>query len=68
MNSMSQITDILNKLDIWIPKNIPEKASQLKPGLSYQKIKEQVEHLPFEVPESIPVQKEIYISIRNATK
>ncbi|MGL5874684.1 MAG: hypothetical protein ACRC2R_20340 [Xenococcaceae cyanobacterium] len=53
MNNTSQLIDTLNKLELWLQKNIPKKASQLKPGLSYQKIKEQVKLLPFEVPESI---------------
>jgi hypothetical protein len=53
MNFSSQFTDTLNKIEIWLQKNIPEKASQLKPGLSRQNIEEKVKHLPFQVPGSI---------------
>lgn len=53
MNPTSQLTDTLNKIEIWLQKNIPEKADRLKPGLFRQNIEDKVKNLPFKVPESI---------------
>lgn len=51
MKPISQLTDTLNKIEIWLQQNIPEKAAQLKPGLSRQNIEDKVKNLPFQVPD-----------------
>ena len=50
---MSQLTEGLKKIDLWLQVNMPELASELISGISRNEIKEQVQNLPFNLPNEV---------------
>ena len=50
---MSELTNALNIIIIYLEQNNPEAASWLQPGLSKEEITEIVTDLPFELPQEL---------------
>ncbi|MBA3921472.1 MAG: hypothetical protein H0X31_07160 [Nostocaceae cyanobacterium] len=50
---MSELTEGLERISLWLKKNRPDIASQLRPGLSREEIDAEAHILPFKLPEEI---------------
>lgn len=50
---MSELTQALNRIMIWLSKNQPSFANSFLPGLTNQEIQTKIQHLPIELPEEI---------------
>ncbi len=50
---MSKLTEGLKRIDVWLQVNMPERPSQLISGISHNEIKEQVQNLPFNLPDEV---------------
>ncbi|GAA6614673.1 hypothetical protein [Scytonema sp. NUACC26] len=50
---MSELTEGLERIRLWLMRNIPDRAAQLSPGLSRAEIDAQAHILPFKLPEEI---------------
>jgi SMI1 / KNR4 family (SUKH-1) len=50
---MSKLIEGLERIEAWLKINMPDRASELRPGLSDDDIREQVNDLPFSLPEEI---------------
>lgn len=50
---MSEITEALQRIEVWLQNHMPNRAAELKPGLTRDEIEEQVKDLPFSLPEEV---------------
>ncbi|MGB3655524.1 MAG: hypothetical protein WBA41_30545 [Rivularia sp. (in: cyanobacteria)] len=50
---MSEITEALQRIEVWLQNHMPNRAAELKPGLTKNEIEEQVKDLPFNLPEEV---------------
>ena len=48
--NMSEITEALQRIEVWLQHYMPNRAAELKPGLTRREIEEQVKDLPFNLP------------------
>jgi hypothetical protein len=50
---MSEITEALQRIEAWLQNHMPNRAAELKPGLTRDEIDELVKDLPFSLPEEV---------------
>lgn len=50
---MSEITEALQRIELWLQNHMPERAAELRPGLTRNEINELVKDLPFTLPEEV---------------
>jgi len=50
---MSEMTEALQRIEIWLQNHMPNRAAELKPGLTRNEIDEQVKDLPFSLPDEV---------------
>ena len=50
---MSEITEALQRIEVWLQNHMPNHAAQLRFGLTRDEIEKQVKDLPFSLPEEV---------------
>lgn len=50
---MSEITEALQRIEVWLQNHMPAHAAQLRFGLTRDEIEKQVQNLPFSLPEEV---------------
>ena len=50
---MSEMTEALQSIEIWLQNHMPNRAAELKPGITRDEIDEQVKDLPFSLPDEV---------------
>ncbi len=50
---MSEITEALQRIEVWLQNHMPNRAAELKPGLTRDEIEGKVKDLPFSLPEEV---------------
>ena len=50
---MSEITEALQRIEVWLQNHMPNRAAELRPGLTRNEINELVKDLPFNLPDEV---------------